>query len=183
MLTRSWGSWRTTTTLIEATTRMRNAECGMRNVGAGVARQATVPCYSAFRIPHSALASPHQLQYPEPLRILPIPAQPHPAVPPAPDELARPALAAGEHLVNDKVESDLASHVCVVPFGPGDREGDAVALIRAAPAAPDRPRHAGAVARAPHGSGRSEEHTSELQSRVDLVCRLLLEKKKNVTNT
>src|SRR5438105_10344754 len=25
--------------------------------------------------------------------------------------------------------------------------------------------------------GRSEEHTSELQSRVDLVCRLLLEKK------
>src|SRR5207247_6478304 len=30
---------------------------------------------------------------------------------------------------------------------------------------------------------RSEEHTSELQSRVDLVCRLLLEKKKNKNNT
>src|SRR5205809_3910895 len=30
------------------------------------------------------------------------------------------------------------------------------------------------------GSGkRSEEHTSELQSRLHLVCRLLLEKKKN----
>src|SRR5690349_23292853 len=28
-------------------------------------------------------------------------------------------------------------------------------------------------------STRSEEHTSELQSRRDLVCRLLLEKKKN----
>src|SRR5207247_10200201 len=28
---------------------------------------------------------------------------------------------------------------------------------------------------------RSEEHTSELQSRVDLVCRLLLEKKKKYT--
>src|SRR5438067_3382197 len=28
---------------------------------------------------------------------------------------------------------------------------------------------------------RSEEHTSELQSRFDLVCRLLLEKKKNWT--
>src|SRR5437868_11250058 len=28
---------------------------------------------------------------------------------------------------------------------------------------------------------RSEEHTSELQSRFDLVCRLLLEKKKQVT--
>src|SRR2546428_3230174 len=27
---------------------------------------------------------------------------------------------------------------------------------------------------------RSEEHTSELQSRSDLVCRLLLEKKKNL---
>src|SRR3712207_8586483 len=31
------------------------------------------------------------------------------------------------------------------------------------------------------GQGRSEEHTSELQSRQYLVCRLLLEKKK--TNT
>src|SRR2546428_5177227 len=30
---------------------------------------------------------------------------------------------------------------------------------------------------------RSEEHTSELQSRSDLVCRLLLEKKKNYTVT
>src|SRR5438874_7114816 len=38
------------------------------------------------------------------------------------------------------------------------------------------------------GEGRSEEHTSELQSRRDLVCRLLLEKKKkkkkqNTTST
>src|SRR5437868_8008983 len=34
------------------------------------------------------------------------------------------------------------------------------------------------------GSGleRSEEHTSELQSRFDLVCRLLLEKKKCTIN-
>src|SRR2546429_2520275 len=30
-------------------------------------------------------------------------------------------------------------------------------------------------------SARSEEHTSELQSRLHLVCRLLLEKKKNNT--
>src|SRR2546428_9266480 len=29
-------------------------------------------------------------------------------------------------------------------------------------------------------TGRSEEHTSELQSRSDLVCRLLLEKKKQI---
>src|SRR2546430_13622453 len=30
---------------------------------------------------------------------------------------------------------------------------------------------------------RSEEHTSELQSQSNLVCRLLLEKKKNITDT
>src|SRR3712207_8801326 len=41
---------------------------------------------------------------------------------------------------------------------------DARAPCRAAPARPLRP-------------GRSEEHTSELQSRQYLVCRLLLEKK------
>src|SRR5206468_11617674 len=36
----------------------------------------------------------------------------------------------------------------------------------------------------PHAPNlRSEEHTSELQSRSDLVCRLLLEKKKKNINT
>src|SRR5436190_18129539 len=33
-----------------------------------------------------------------------------------------------------------------------------------------------------YGRCRSEEHTSELQSHSDLVCRLLLEKKKNQLN-
>src|SRR5215813_15229937 len=40
-----------------------------------------------------------------------------------------------------------------------------------------------AVLRLPHAvqrPGRSEEHTSELQSRPHLVCRLLLEKKKKL---
>src|SRR5256885_16649367 len=37
----------------------------------------------------------------------------------------------------------------------------------------DRPRHA---------CGRSEEHTSELQSPCNLVCRLLLEKKNNTSH-
>src|SRR2546427_4318663 len=32
----------------------------------------------------------------------------------------------------------------------------------------------------PHEAVRSEEHTSELQSQSNLVCRLLLEKKKNI---
>src|SRR2546422_8414365 len=35
--------------------------------------------------------------------------------------------------------------------------------------------------RRPRAASRSEEHTSELQSRLHLVCRLLLEKKKKNT--
>src|SRR5438034_8117017 len=34
-----------------------------------------------------------------------------------------------------------------------------------------------------HLAERSEEHTSELQSHSDLVCRLLLEKKKKIKNS
>src|SRR2546428_9661590 len=51
-------------------------------------------------------------------------------------------------------------------------------------------RQRGVVAQAPFieatpafPTARSEEHTSELQSRSDLVCRLLLEKKKKNTYT
>src|SRR3712207_7673046 len=44
-----------------------------------------------------------------------------------------------------------------------------------------RPGRRGAV-RHLRGGARSEEHTSELQSRQYLVCRLLLEKKKNNTS-
>src|SRR5437667_6820916 len=39
-----------------------------------------------------------------------------------------------------------------------------------------------AVAQSLLGHFRSEEHTSELQSHHDLVCRLLLEKKKKTTS-
>src|SRR2546428_5835441 len=45
---------------------------------------------------------------------------------------------------------------------------------------PRRARLAGASPRRRRGQARSEEHTSELQSRSDLVCRLLLAKKPNV---
>src|SRR2546428_10306960 len=38
------------------------------------------------------------------------------------------------------------------------------------------------ASRSSRGPSRSEEHTSELQSRSDLVCRLLLEKKKYDSN-
>src|SRR3989442_10701073 len=40
-------------------------------------------------------------------------------------------------------------------------------------------RHLSGTGLSTPGSARSEEHTSELQSRPHLVCRLLLEKKKN----
>src|SRR5688572_31070196 len=69
-------------------------------------------------------------------------------------------------------------------------------LFRSARQAPSRPssasepRCAGSGARSfrprttPAGRwGRSEEHTSELQSQSNLVCRLLLEKKKKLKNT
>src|SRR5690348_17642248 len=42
-------------------------------------------------------------------------------------------------------------------------------------------RHPGAQHVERLGAFRSEEHTSELQSPVHLVCRLLLEKKKKIT--
>src|SRR6201990_3746132 len=46
-------------------------------------------------------------------------------------------------------------------------------IPRSARASPGRPER-----RPGHQIGRSEEHTSKLQSHVNLVCRLLLEKKK-----
>src|SRR2546430_5966520 len=55
---------------------------------------------------------------------------------------------------------------------------DALPISRPTPGAlqrwPPPPRRAALVSQA-----RSEEHTSELQSQSNLVCRLLLEKKKN----
>src|SRR5437762_9144556 len=43
---------------------------------------------------------------------------------------------------------------------------------------PERPEHEEPGERRSRGEARSEEHTSELQSPMYLVCRLLLEKKK-----
>src|SRR3712207_8670447 len=67
------------------------------------------------------------------------------------------------------------------------REG-ARRVRRGRPAAlPQRPPQRRAGSRPPAGGGgargafRSEEHTSELQSRQYLACRLLLEKKKETT--
>src|SRR5438874_6155563 len=53
-------------------------------------------------------------------------------------------------------------------------------LFRAARGSPlSHKQQSGIQFRARGTEFRSEEHTSELQSRRDLVCRLLLEKKKN----
>src|SRR5690348_18116679 len=53
---------------------------------------------------------------------------------------------------------------------------DMISMLKSA-SAPGRPLCSGKI---PHDA-RSEEHTSELQSPVHLVCRLLLEKKKPET--
>src|SRR2546430_17500559 len=63
-----------------------------------------------------------------------------------------------------------------VPAGGRDRRAR-LWLTRA----PDRIRGAAAAAPAECAADRSEEHTSELQSQSNLVCRLLLEKKKKDT--
>src|SRR3712207_8763794 len=65
-----------------------------------------------------------------------------------------------------------------IPFG------DTIALRVAASSTSIDPtwHNAGPIDHLP-GAQRSEEHTSELQSRQYLVCRLLLEKKNNVTKT
>src|SRR5690242_21348274 len=66
-------------------------------------------------------------------------------------------------------------------FRPGGAGGDRHAGGRAALEGAEavRPPASGCRADLAHGDQRrSEEHTSELQSHVNLVCRLLLEKKK-----
>src|SRR3712207_8405109 len=72
-------------------------------------------------------------------------------------------------------------------YGGGVAAGDLRAAARAVADGGDEFLHAAALVQAFAGAGemangeevlRSEEHTSELQSRQYLVCRLLLEKKK-----
>src|SRR2546430_8369685 len=62
--------------------------------------------------------------------------------------------------------------------GPGVRFGALRPGVRARLQGRAGPRH-----RSDHGDARSEEHTSELQSQSNLVCRLLLEKKKKKQQT
>src|SRR5438874_6418394 len=58
-------------------------------------------------------------------------------------------------------------------------ERDSTGAAQQGPACDGRGGHLEGSSRPSHAGPRSEEHTSELQSRRDLVCRLLLEKKKH----
>src|SRR5690349_22750307 len=69
--------------------------------------------------------------------------------------------------------STLFAYTTSSDLAGGRQPGAVRALRRRGP--PPRRRHADRPA-------RSEEHTSELQSRRDLVCRLLLEKKKKTSD-
>src|SRR5438034_889872 len=93
---------------------------------------------------------------------------------PARSRLTRPAAAAVHTLsLHDALPISAARGLLLQGGGPRRRLGlgDDVAVPHAgADGAPDRQ----------HEERRSEEHTSELQSHSDLVCRLLLEKKKRI---
>src|SRR5207249_11820148 len=69
------------------------------------------------------------------------------------------------------IRSPHRSRGCCLPSAPGHTTSRVASSTTAA-------RAPAGIHRAPPITCRSEEHTSELQSRFDLVCRLLLEKKK-----
>src|SRR5262249_59478027 len=73
---------------------------------------------------------------------------------------------------------------CALPICMAEHEGDVLGLAQIGQPVPAKQAfasHDQAVAEGADSlkeGGRSEEHTSELQSLTNLVCRLLLEKKK-----
>src|SRR6266704_5439958 len=126
--------------------------------------------------PHPMMEPPHAREHP-------------------PGRPSRPPASCPRRPVHDRARAR--------PRGDGNR------LPRRGPEAPSKSRHQGPEARprgraragafsprdrdrgrpepspypaSPRLRRRSEEHTSELQSRFDLVCRLLLEKKKTTSN-
>src|SRR5699024_5638269 len=79
--------------------------------------------------------------------------------------------------LHDRTDRDRAAVHVPAELGEGLRDlarRDGLAGLRGR----DVDRGRGRDLRARTRYGRSEEHTSELQSRFDIVCRLLLEKKK-----
>src|SRR5438046_3561110 len=149
---------------------MRSAECGMRNVRASVVRRSTSHFNSAFRIPHSALG--REGRGGEDRRRV---------------RHAAPRLG-GRRLQEGSRREGRGGGVRRGPGadGSGTRRADgrrrrsAGARARAVGQVPaeTRVQWVRVVPRARAARVRSEEHTSELQSLTNLVCRLLLEKKK-----
>src|SRR5438105_8460382 len=74
-----------------------------------------------------------------------------------------------EHEYVKQTGADAIVQIGITDYAQGEL-GDVVFV--------DLPKVGAVFARGDVFGTRSEEHTSELQSRVDLVCRLLLEKKK-----
>src|SRR5699024_11904426 len=79
----------------------------------------------------------------------------------------------------------ISAKILTIPASPASscRSGASRATSAASTSWKTSPRPPAASPRSPAPSAasrpRSEEHTSELQSRFDLVCRLLLEKQQN----
>src|SRR3712207_7223742 len=80
--------------------------------------------------------------------------------------LFRSGLHAGGGSLRDQVAQRAGQHALLAEAGEDVGDVGEVGLVRT-----DEQ----------HAAPRSEEHTSELQSRQYLVCRLLLEKKKKTT--
>src|SRR3712207_6865902 len=93
-------------------------------------------------------------------------------------------MITGSFFFNDTATTEIytLSLHDALPISPGRRRGGhgRLAGVRHPPG---RDRAPGGPRLGHHGPRRSEEHTSELQSRQYLVCRLLLEKKKKHTTT
>src|SRR5206468_10513209 len=105
---------------------------------------------------------------------------PHPSPPHhPPSSTYSPPNPPDLHSFPTRRSSDLHARAAVIERPAARAEADESARRHRAERAP-RPRHPAAcgLRTAVGGGKRSEEHTSELQSRSDLVCRLLLEKKK-----
>src|SRR5947208_10586142 len=85
----------------------------------------------------------------------------------------------------DAMKPQKSSGCCLIRSGPGETPCTIMAASITAGIGPEGTPSASIGTNAPEvaelfaDSGRSEEHTSELQSPDHLVCRLLLEKKKN----
>src|SRR5438105_15325807 len=98
--------------------------------------------------------------------------------------MLRPSLRISSFFFNDTstIEIYTLSLHDALPISAFCRSALPIVRLRS-PAGRPWPIHFYPLGRATGKNGsakRSEEHTSELQSRVDLVCRLLLEKKKKL---